>query len=327
MKQRVLTMLREAEDYLSGQEICEKLNVSRTAVWKIIKQLQEQGYEIEGIKNRGYRLLSVPDIITEEEIMSRIKTKYLGKRVLCFSTTDSTNIQAKQHAEEKNADGLLVVSDEQTRGRGRRGRSWNSPPGENIFMSLLIKPKISPESASMLTLIAALAIAAGIEMVTGLEVKIKWPNDIVVNRRKICGILTEMNSELDYIHYVVVGIGINVNTKSFPKEIAKTASSLYLERGKRPVNRSQLICVVMEQMEKYYEIFLKTGDLSNVKEEYNDRLAGLDDQVRVIGEKTEEVGVSRGINPKGELIVEFPDGSRREVMSGEVSVRGLYGYV
>lgn len=184
MKQTILTMLRKADGYLSGQEICEKLNVSRTTVWKIIKQLQEQGYEIEGIKNRGYRLLSAPDILTEEEIKSQMETVFLAKRVLCFPTTDSTNIQARRYVESDGADGLLVVADEQTKGRGRRGREWSSLPGENIFMSLLLKPKISPESASMLTLVAALAVAAAINEVTKLTAWIKWPNDIVVNKKK-----------------------------------------------------------------------------------------------------------------------------------------------
>lgn len=328
MKQIILTMLRKTDGYLSGQEICEKLNVSRTTVWKVIKQLQEQGYEIEGIKNRGYRLLSAPDILTAEEIKSQMGTGSLAKQVLYFETTDSTNIQARQYAENDNSDGLLVVADEQTKGRGRRGRNWSSLPGENIFMSLLLKPRISPKSASMLTLIAALAVAAAVKENTGLEAWIKWPNDIVVNRKKVCGILTEMSSEMDYIHYVIIGIGINVNTAAFPEEIAEMATSLFLEsEQEQRFSRSQLICSVMAQMEIYYKKFLETGNLSLVREEYNRRLAGLGNQVKILGDGTELIGISRGITDMGQLIVECSDGSKREVLSGEVSVRGLYGYI
>lgn len=325
MKQKILTMLRETEDYLSGQEICEKLEVSRTAVWKVIKQLQEMGYEIEAVKNRGYRLLSAPDVITVEEITSQIKTNYLARRVLYFPVTDSTNLRAKQYAEEEESDGLLIIADEQTKGRGRKGKNWNSPSGDNIFMSLLLKPRIAPKSASMLTIIAALGVMAAIEQVTGLTVKIKWPNDIVVNKKKVCGILTEMSSELDYIHYVIIGIGINVNIEDFPEEIAEMASSLYLALGEK-VNRSRLICAAMEQIERYYDKFLEREDLSLMQKEYNKKLAGINGQVKIMEDEKELVGISRGITKTGELIVEF-DGSRREIVSGEVSVRGLYGYI
>lgn len=328
MKQEILEMLRNTEGYLSGQEICERLHVSRTAIWKVIKQLQEQGYQIEGVKNRGYRLLDTPDIMTSEEIMSRIRTKHLARRVFYFPTIDSTNLQAKKYAEEPDADGALFLADEQTKGRGRRGRSWSSPAGDNIFMSLLLKPKLRPESASMMTLLAALAVAAAAEEMTGLEVKIKWPNDIVINKKKICGILTEMSSEIDYIHYLVIGIGINVNTGTFPEEIKEMASSLFLSSGaKKRWNRSELICLLMEHLERYYEQFLLTENLSFVQEEYNRKLAGIHEQVKVLGETEDMVGISRGITEKGELIVELSDGSRKEVMSGEVSVRGLYGYI
>ncbi len=328
MKWKILEMLRNTEGYLSGQEICERLHVSRTAVWKIIKQLQEQRYQIEGVKNRGYRLLHVPDIMTAEEIMSRIRTKHLAKRVFYFPIIDSTNLQAKKYAEEPDADGALFLADEQTKGRGRRGRSWNSPAGDNIFMSLLLKPKLCPESASMMTLITALATAAAAEQMTGLEVKIKWPNDIVVNKKKICGILTEMSSEADYIHYLVIGIGINVNTKIFPEELSKTASSLFLEAGaEKRFCRSELICLLLEYLEKYYDQFLSAGNLSFAKEEYNHRLAGRNEYVKVLGTQEELVGISRGITETGELLVELPDGSRKSILSGEVSVRGLYGYI
>ncbi len=328
MKQKILTMLRESKDYLSGQEICEEMHVSRTAIWKVMEQLREQGYEIEAVRNRGYRLVSVPDVITAEEIMSRIKTKRLARKVVFLPKTDSTNLRAKRYSEDGGEDGLLVIAGEQTKGRGRRGRDWSSPAGDDIFMSLLLKPSLEPKSASMITLLTALSVSAAIEKVTNVKTKIKWPNDVVVNKKKVCGILTEMSSELDFIHYIVVGIGINVNAKEFPPEIEKMATSLYLEqKEKARVNRSELICTLMEIFEGYYEQFLETGDLSFVMEEYNKKLAGFGKKVKIMGEEKTEAGISRGITKTGELVVEFPDGSTREVLSGEVSVRGLYGYV
>jgi len=327
MRQKILTLLRNSDSYLSGQDICEKFGVSRTAIWKTVKLLEQQGYQIEAVKNKGYRLLSVPDIVTPEEILSRLHTKKIAHNIRYFPVTDSTNIQAKLLAEEGNTDGLLVIAEEQTKGRGRRGHTWDSHAGDDIFMSLLLKPAIPPQAASMLTLVAALAVAGAVEKETKLPVRIKWPNDIVVSRKKICGILTEMSSEADYIHYVVIGIGINVNTQNFSEEIASMATSLYLEQEKKKrINRSGLIAAVMEQFEYYYACFLTTGDLSSLREEYNRKLEGIGNVVKIVGTQ-EEIGISEGITDTGELVIRFSDGSKRKVVSGEVSVRGLYGYV
>ncbi len=326
MKTEVLRMLKETDGYLSGQEICEKLNVSRTAVWKVIKQLEAEGYQIEAIRNKGYRLVAAGDVLSKSELESSIFTRWAGKNVLYFYETDSTNNAAKQAAEEGAPHGTLAVADYQTAGKGRRGRGWSSPHGTGIFMSLLTRPQLHPSCASMLTLVAALAVSEAVELVCGAEPLIKWPNDIVLNGKKLCGILTEMSTELECIHYVVTGMGINANMESFPEEIGGVATSLFIETGKQ-VKRSRLIGAVMESFEKYYDRFLEAGDMSGLQEEYNSRLANAGRQVRVLAPGNEYTGTALGIDETGELLVRMEDGEIRRVISGEVSVRGIYGYV
>lgn len=321
-------MLREADDYISGQELCDRFGVSRTAVWKVINRLKEEGYEINSVPRKGYRLDGVPDILSESEIKSRMKTKWLGQKVVYYEETGSTNTEAKRLAEEGAAHGTLVVADMQTAGKGRRGRAWQQSPGTMISMTFILKPDFAPDKASMLTLLAAHSVAAAIEKMTGMSAYIKWPNDIVINQKKAVGILTEMSLsvEQDSIHYVVVGIGINANISTFPEDIRETATSLYLESG-RKINRGELIAEAMKQFEQDYERFLTTEDLSGILEDYNAHLAGRDKEVRVLDPKGEYTGISRGMNKSGELLVEKADGSVVNVYAGEVSVRGLYGYV
>lgn len=325
-KTEVLQLLRDSRDYVSGQQICESFGISRTAVWKIINQLKEEGYEIEAVQNKGYHLTGAPDVLSLSELKTRIKTKMAGSHLLYFDVVGSTNIEAKKQAENGAPEGLLVVADKQEAGRGRRGRSWESPAGVNIFMTLLLRPSFSPGKASMITLVMALSVAQAVSEAAGLTAKIKWPNDVVVNKKKVVGILTELTMETDYIQYLVCGVGINVNQMSFPETIAQTATSLYLEGG-RQVNRAGLIEKVMERFEENYEIFLRTEDMSGLTEPYNRLLVNKEERVRVLDPKGEYDGLSHGINEKGELIVEKQDGSVENVYAGEVSVRGIYGYV
>ena len=203
MKKKILELLQNCPDFISGQELSERFGVSRTAVWKVIRQLEAEGYVIQAVRNKGYRLTAQPDLLTEETIQNQIHTEWAGQQLVVFSETDSTNDQAKKLAEEGAGQGLLVVSDSQTAGKGRRGRSWESRVGEGIFMTLLLKPDIAPDNASMLTLVMALAVRAGIRQVTGIDTQIKWPNDIVCDGKKVCGILTEMSAQIDYINGTV----------------------------------------------------------------------------------------------------------------------------
>ena len=295
-------------------------------MWKAINQLKEAGYEIEAQQNKGYRLMAAPDLMTEAEIKSLMHTEWVAKEVLYFDTIDSTNTKAQELAEKGYPSGTLVVADKQESGKGRRGRSWVSPSGTGIFMTLMIKPDINPNNASMLTLVAALAVAKAITSVTGEEALIKWPNDIVVNSKKVCGILTEMNAQFDYINHIVVGIGINVHNERFPEEISQMASSLMIEAGGKRFHRAQIIAETMSYFEQYYDTFLKTQDLSALVREYDELLVNRNKSVRVLDPKEPFDGKAMGITPKGELIVDTWE-SRKLVSSGEVSVRGIYGYV
>ena len=326
MKGEILKLLKESDGYLSGQELCERFGVSRTAVWKVINQLKEEGYEIEAVRNKGYILKSVSDVLSKEELESSLKTRWAGKEIHYFDRTDSTNIQARLAGEAGASHGTLAVAEIQDGGRGRRGRNWISPAGVGVWMSLLLRPEISPVSASMLTLVMALAAQKGIKEATGIESQIKWPNDLVINGKKICGILTEMSTEIDYINYVVIGIGINTNIEQFPEELKQTATSLRIEAG-RSIRRSPLIAAIMRWFEKAYAEFMKTEDLSGIQKAYNELLVNCGREVRVLEPKGEWQAEALGINNGGELLVRKADGSETAVYAGEVSVRGIYGYV
>lgn len=325
MKEKILKILKDTRDYVSGQELCEHLGVSRTAVWKVIRQLQEDGYAIEAVRNRGYCLRESGDVFTREELAATLSTDWVGRNLVFLDLVDSTNNKARHLAEQGAPEGTLVVAVEQSAGKGRRGRSWISAGGDGVWMSLLLRPDFMPECASMLTLVAALAVEEAIRQVTGLKSRIKWPNDVILNEKKVCGILTEMSTEMESIHYVIIGIGINVGIREFPEEIRNVATSLALCTEKS-VKRAELAAAVAKAWEHYYGRFLQTMDLSLLMEAYNERLINRDRQVKVTGSAAGCTGIARGINKKGELLVETEEGLKA-VMSGEVSVRGIYGYV
>ena len=326
MKNEILRALRETDSYVSGQELCRKLGVSRTAVWKNIRSLQEDGYEIEAVTNRGYRLAGVPDTIAEEEVASRLQTERMGRQIRYFSRIDSTNQYAKRIAEEGAPDGTLIIADEQTAGKGRSGRTWVTPPAEAIAFTLLLRPKLSPDRISMVTLVMGLAVTNAVNSLYGVSAGIKWPNDVVIKGRKLCGILTEMSAEVRQVNYIVIGVGINANLTSFPEEIREIATSLRLELS-RDINRAELIARVMAEFERLYAEFEAQGDLGAVMQEYNELCLNAGSKVRVLDPNGEYTGTSRGINSMGELLVETEDGQMQEVYAGEVSVRGIYGYV
>lgn len=254
-----------------------------------------------------------------------LSTKWAGQEWISLETVDSTNLYAKR-IEKTAKHGTLILAEEQEQGRGRRGRTWSSPKGEQIAMTLFLRPNIKLEHASRLTLLMALAVRRGIFKLTKLDCKIKWPNDIVLNGKKICGILTEMNVSIQKIDYVLIGVGINVKQQYFSEELSQIASSLYLESGTL-FSRTELVSRILEEFEELYELFLQTEDLSKVCEEYNKTCINCGRQIQVLEPENTYVGTTNGINEKGELLVQKEDGSLIPVYAGEVSVRGLYGYV
>jgi len=337
MKTEIISLLRQRGTYVSGQELCERFGVSRTAVWKAVEQLKKDGYKIEAVKNRGYLLTEESgQVFGRTEIESRLKTNWIGQSLYYYDSIDSTNVQAKRLAEEGAPDGSLVVADQQTAGRGRRGRGWISPAGANLYFTLLLRPRIAPDKASMLTLVMAMAVARGIQSRMGdgrspggqnASVGIKWPNDIVIMGRKACGILTELSLSVEQgtIDYLVIGVGINVKRQTFSEELQGHA--IALEEVLDEVSRSELLNAVLTAFEGYYEEFLATGDLTRLQKDYNELMVNLDQQVRVLDPKAEYEGIARGIRNTGELLVEIQGGETRAVYAGEVSVRGIYGYV
>lgn len=328
MKAEILKLLRESESYVSGQQLCEQFGVSRTAVWKVMNQLKEEGYEVEAVRNRGYRIIDSPDVMTAEELHSLLdgKVRWAGNQIHYYAETDSTNTQAKKFGDEGAPHGTLVVTEKQNAGRGRRGRVWASPENCSIYMSLLLRPEILPVQAPMLTIVMAYAVARALRKCTELDVQIKWPNDIILNGKKIVGILTEMSTEIEYINYVVIGVGINVNMESFPEELTDKATSLRIETGQAQC-RAPIIAEILAEFESCYEEFLKHKNLEYLREAYNEMLVNCGREVCILGAQESYKAQALGIDENGELLVRREDGTEEAVYAGEVSVRGVYGYV
>ena len=256
------------------------------------------------------------------------ETQWLGKKAYHYETIDSTNKKAKELAEAGAAHGTIVTAAEQEAGVGRRGRSWSSEKGQGIYMSMILRPNIMAEKASMVTLVAAMAVAEAIYAIVkdcGIFPFIKWPNDIVIRSKKVCGILTEMTMKDGEIDYIIVGIGVNVHNREFSEEIAHMATSIELEIG-HGVARESLAPLILQQFEKFYATFMETEDLSLLVDKYQQMSANKGRKVLVLDPKGEYEGTARGITNIGELIVDTPEGTNL-VSSGEVSVRGIYGYV
>lgn len=328
MKDTILRLLKENKDnFISGQVISEKLGVTRTAVWKYINMLKCEGYEIESVSKRGYRLKVSPDILNQEEISSGLNTKFIGRNVEYFESIDSTNTKAKELALKNVCEGTVVISEEQTMGRGRLGRTWISPKYKGIFMSIILRPEVDPLDVPKITQIGAAAVLLAFRALK-IDVNIKWPNDIILNNKKLCGILTEMSGELNKINYVVIGIGINANIpiEEFPEDIRDKATSVLRETNKNVV-RKDLASSILNNFEEMYQDFVNSGDISRVIDicRKNSILIGKD--VRIINPRCEKLGKVLDLDDSGELIVQMEGGNIEKVVSGEVSVRGLNGYV
>lgn len=318
----ILELLRQEGDFLSGEEIGKRLHVSRSAVWKGIRKLREEGYEIQAVTNKGYCLVEQEARYNGKDLTAALKTEKMGRPLYFYEETDSTNACIRRLAQEGAPEGTLAVADVQTAGRGRRGRAWTSPKGSGIWMSLLLRPNIPPAKASLITLLSGLSVCKAIERVTGLRPQIKWPNDILLNGKKIVGILTEMECEMSDIYFVVPGIGINVNTESFPEELQQKATSLRLELG-HEVSRNDLLCACMEEIESHYAKFEAAGSFLPLLEDYRKRCITLGATVRVLDREPFTADVL-DLTDDGELLVRRADNGKEQVVfSGEVSIRGL----
>ena len=249
-----------------------------------------------------------------------------NKKIIYYEQLDSTNTKAHELAVEGAEHGTVVVASRQTAGKGRRGRVWESSANENIYMSILLRPNLAIEKAPMLTLVMANSMARVLQEKGFFDIQIKWPNDLVLSGKKVCGILTEMYLKGDSIDHVIVGVGVNVNTKSFPTDLVDKATSLFMECGKH-LNKDDLIVEIVDAFMIEYERFLRKGDLGFLQEEYNSRLINRAREVCVLEPKKEYKAHAIGINQMGELVVRLSDGTEKNVFAGEVSVRGVYGYV
>ena len=318
--ERILERLLAGET-VSGQAISAELGVTRAAVWKQIEQLRALGFVIESQGKQGYRLLSCPDSLMAPVIARGLQTRWAGRQIVYLPSVDSTNRRARQLAAEGAPHGTLVIADEQTAGRGSRGRGWISPAGEGVFMSLILRPQAHPSQVAGLSLQAALATARAIARVTGLDARIKWPNDIVCGGKKVCGMLLEMNADEQSVHDVVAGIGINVHQREFPPEIAQTAASLDLLTG-TSVNRAALVRAFLQE----FETVSSMAQAGTLMDAYRERSATLAQRVQVIAPAEVFTGTALEVTDSGSLIVLDEQGQRREVLAADVSVRGLMGY-
>lgn len=319
MEEKILEMLRESDEYVSGEKMSKKLNISRAAIWKHINNLREIGYDIKSVTNHGYHLMrESPDTLIGAEIYQYLKTDFIARNVEYYEKTDSTNTRAKKNHDMP--DGTLFIAEIQREGRGRQQKEWLSPKETGIWMSLLLKPNTEPASISAITLIAGLAVCKGLPC----EAKIKWPNDVIIGTKKVAGILTEMSAEADAVHYVVCGIGINVNMTAFTGELEDKATSIYIETGKT-FKRARIVACIMNEFETLYKDFLEHG-LTNIINDYKENCATIGREIRVIYNNREITGTAVSVDNDGSLIVDS-GGEQIKVRSGEVSVRGIYGYV
>lgn len=327
MKKEILRLLKEnTTGFVSGQDLSDKLGVTRAAIWKYINQIKEEGYEIESVSKKGYRIISSPDLLTYEEVERYLNTRFIGRNIIHFDTINSTNSKAKQLADTIEADGTILISEEQTNGRGRLGRSWVSPKFKGVWMSIVLKPDLNPMEAVKLTQIAAAAVVEA-SRVLGIKTQVKWPNDIVINGKKVCGILTEMSAELTRINYVVVGIGINVNIDDvdFPEAIKDIATSLKLEI-KASVNRQELVGRILNNFEELYVKFIGQNDIKTSLDICRENSALLGKNIIIIKRDGNVEAKALDIDEEGRLLVQYKDGTEEYVISGEVSIRGKGSY-
>lgn len=328
-REQVLSLLLQQENqYVSGEAMSRTLGISRAAVWKAIEALRQEGYTIQSAPNRGYRLDSAPDRVREGELTGPLAGCHLGGKLLCLDTVDSTNTECKRQAMAGAPDGLVVISEEQTGGRGRLGRTFQSPKGRGLYVSALLRPQLPPAEVTDFTAWVAVAVCDGIQAACGVRPRIKWTNDIVLGGRKLCGILTELGleGESNALDYLITGIGVNVNqrTEDFLPEVRPIAVSLAQELG-RPVRRAELAVEIIRALDRMYAGF--PDNKAEYLARYRADCLTPGNQVQLITPVSREEAFALEIDDQFRLVVEYPDGRRAALSAGEVSVRGMYGYV
>lgn len=341
MKYAIVKLLKEAAPgYVTGAELGTRFGVSRTAVWKYIEELRIEGYSIEAASKKGYRLVAAEGLLNPFEIKNDLGTRIAGREVLCYDTLPSTNAKAARLAFEGCVDGLAVIAFQQTMGRGRLGRSWESPPDKGIYMSVVLRPPMAPAETQIFTLAAAVAAVRAIYNTDGLRTGIKWPNDIVAGGKKICGILLEMNSEVDRVNHIVLGMGINYSqtASDFPEELQSRASSVLMALNESKgltgevnikssnTGRLALVRAVLRELDAVL-VDILSGKNNSILDMWREYSATLGREVRFTLRDVEYTGIAEDITADGRLLVRCTDGVRRELISGEVSVRGIYGYI
>ncbi len=320
MKEKVLLLLKEGE-YISGEKLSETLGVSRTAVWKAINTLRDEGYEIESMTKRGYKLVKKPNALNAAAIADGLDLNLIGTEIVIMKTVDSTNEEIKRRAQKNAASGIVVISRSQTAGRGRLGRNWVSSEG-GIYFSILLRPELPPNDVSGITLAAGLGVCIAIRKFTGLDAMIKWPNDVIIGNKKVCGILTEMTAQTDMVDFVVMGIGVNVLNDSFPEEISNKATSLKIETGGE-VDLSRLMREIISVLDKTLCSYLLGISQEDMKL-YKSMCATIGREVSLTRGGERLSGKAVDITADGELVVMLNSGKRITVNSGEVTVQGIY---
>lgn len=314
MHEQILDFLKKKSDYISGDQLSHHLKISRQGLWKHIQSLKESGYDIVAVPHLGYKLISCPDRLFPEQVSYQLKTNFIGKRIFYFDTVTSTMDVAAELAAKGLPEGTLIAAETQTKGRGRLGRQWSSPKHKGIYVSLIFRPNIPPIEAPMLTLLAAVSICEAVKEATGLDAKIKWPNDILIHNKKLCGLLTELSAETDRIKHVVIGMGLNVNNDS--KSLVEAATSLK-EQRKEHVNRVDLLQEILRRVETNYFIFQKQGN-SVIADKWRAYNITLGKRVKISAHKEHMEGDAVDIDNDGGLLLRNNSGLIQKVMAGDV---------
>jgi len=307
------------QGFISGQLLAQKLGITRTGVWKLINLLRKEGIKIDGSSRRGYTLQEIPDMLLPGLIKRNLNTSFIGKKILYFKEITSTNEIAKQIATRLQIEGTLIIAENQTHGKGRMGRKWLSAPYKNLLFSIILTPYFKPIESFYLTMVASISVAMAIKEITSLDALIKWPNDVYIGNRKVCGILTEFSAQHDEISYIIVGIGVNVNIDpSMYQEISPIATSLYKELGRR-VSRIFLLTRILEHMENLY-ITLINGEKQKIIDYWNSLSLIKDKYVKITSGKDVIEGVASGINENGHLIIIDSQKKKHSILSGDLEL-------